>query len=213
MSRVFIPLGHNEDDTKLEILEHICLQAKYCFKCKLHKTRNNVVFGLGDTSSDIVFVGEAPGADEDQQGKPFVGQAGKLLTELIESVGWKRDDVYIFNTVCCRPPNNRKPEPDEIKACKPWFSMQMQMLNPKVIIALGATATETVCGFGAGITRRRGMWEEYIIQTISGARAIPVMPMNHPAALLRNPQLKKLAILDLNTVKQWLKTTINCGAN
>jgi uracil-DNA glycosylase len=163
-----------------------------CSRCKLCKGRTQIVFGTGNPKAELVFVGEGPGADEDAQGVPFVGKAGQLLTKMIEAMGFSRDDVYICNVVKCRPPNNRNPEPDEIAACEPFLIAQLHSIQPKVIVALGKFAAQTLLRDSTPITRLRGQWREYA--------GIPLMPTFHPAYLLRSPQEKKKAWLDLQQV-------------
>ncbi|MCC7072577.1 MAG: uracil-DNA glycosylase [Deltaproteobacteria bacterium] len=148
-----------------------------CTRCKLHRGRSRLVFGVGNPNAALVFVGEGPGADEDRQGIPFVGQAGKLLTRMIEAMGFARDDVYICNVVKCRPPSNRDPEPDEVEACEPFLQAQLAVLRPLAIVALGRHAAQTLLRTKTPITRMRGTWQEY--------RGIPLMPTYHPSYLLR----------------------------
>ncbi|MBI1948285.1 MAG: uracil-DNA glycosylase [Deltaproteobacteria bacterium] len=148
-----------------------------CTRCKLHRGRSRLVFGVGNPNAALVFVGEGPGADEDRQGIPFVGKAGQLLTKMIEAMGFRRDDVYICNVVKCRPPSNRDPEPDEVLACEPFLQAQLAILHPLVIVALGRHAAQTLLRSKTPITRLRGGWQEY--------RGIPLMPTYHPSYLLR----------------------------
>jgi len=163
-----------------------------CTRCKLHKTRNKIVFGDGSPKADLVFVGEGPGADEDAQGLPFVGRAGKLLTQMIEAMGLKRPDVYICNVVKCRPPGNRQPEKDEVEACSPFLFRQLDVIQPKVIVCLGATAAQTLLQTNRGISHFRGEWLEY--------RGFKMMATYHPAYLLRNPAAKSEVWKDLQKV-------------
>jgi DNA polymerase len=163
-----------------------------CTRCKLHKTRNKIVFGDGSCKADLVFVGEGPGADEDAQGLPFVGRAGKLLTQMIEAMGLKRPDVYICNVVKCRPPGNRQPEKDEVEACSPFLFRQLDVLQPKVIVCLGATAAQTLLQTNRGISHFRGEWLDY--------RGYKMMATYHPAYLLRNPAAKSEVWKDLQKV-------------
>jgi uracil-DNA glycosylase family 4 len=164
-----------------------------CTRCKLHKGRKTIVFGEGNPSSALVFVGEGPGYEEDQQGRPFVGAAGQLLTDIIvKGMKLRREDVYICNIVKCRPPNNRNPEPDEIDACEPFLLKQLEAIKPKIIIALGNIAAKTLLKTGEGITSLRGRWQKY--------HGIPVMPTFHPAYLLRNPKDKALVWKDIKKV-------------
>ncbi len=163
-----------------------------CRRCKLCQGRTQIVFGVGNPRAELVFVGEGPGEQEDLQGVPFVGAAGQLLTKMIEAMKFHRDDVYICNVVKCRPPGNRNPEPDEIAACEPFLKAQLAALKPKVIVALGKFAAQTLLRDATPITRLRGRWREY--------EGIPLMPTYHPAYLLRTPAEKKLAWLDLQDV-------------
>ena len=149
-----------------------------CKRCKLCQARTNIVFGVGDPRAKLMFVGEGPGADEDAQGEPFVGRAGQKLNEMIRAIGLERKDVYIANVVKCRPPGNRDPEPDEVKTCSPFLFRQIEIIQPKVIVALGSPATKTLLETKAGITTLRGRWGQF--------RGIPVMPTFHPAYLLRS---------------------------
>jgi DNA polymerase len=176
-------------------LEEIRAELGDCRRCKLCSGRTNIVFGVGNPKAELVFVGEGPGADEDEQGIPFVGKAGQLLTKMIEAMGFEREQVYICNVVKCRPPNNRNPEPDEVAACEPFLRAQLGAIEPKVIVALGKLAAQTLLRDGTPITRLRGNWREYC--------GIPLMPTFHPAYLLRNPAEKKNAWLDLRQVMKF----------
>jgi DNA polymerase len=173
-------------------LEEVRNDLGDCTRCKLCSGRTHIVFGVGNPKAELVFVGEGPGADEDEQGIPFVGKAGQLLTKMIEAMGFSRDEVYICNVVKCRPPNNRNPEPDEIEACSPFLRAQLASIRPKVIVTLGKCAAQSLLGDGTPITRLRGNWREY--------GGIPVMPTFHPAYLLRSPAEKKNAWADLRQV-------------
>lgn len=163
-----------------------------CQRCKLCTGRKNIVFGVGNPRAELVFVGEGPGAEEDLQGVPFVGAAGQLLTKMIEAMGFHRDEVYICNVVKCRPPGNRNPEPDEVKACEPFLRAQLRAVEPKAIVALGKFAAQTLLRDGTPITRLRGQWREY--------EGIRLMPTFHPAYLLRQPAEKRKAWEDLQQV-------------
>jgi DNA polymerase len=154
-----------------------------------------------------MFVGEAPGQTEDEQGRPFVGRAGKLLDEMIASIGLKRRSVYIANICKCRPPNNRKPAPAEMKACISYLHAQITVIRPKVIVALGATAVEGLLGPGVGVTQRHGHWEVYEIVTEKGSDNIYAMPAFHPSYLLRSPDKKEEALKDFFRVKEMI-----CGS-
>jgi len=164
-----------------------------CTRCALHAGRTQTVFARGSAKSGLCFVGEGPGADEDAQGFPFVGKAGQLLDRMIGAMGFERDDVYVANIVKCRPPNNRKPESEEMAACMPYLSEQLELVAPQVIVALGATAVQGMFGTTEGITRMRGRWRLYRGQ-------IAVMPTFHPAYLLRNPAAKREVWEDLQAV-------------
>jgi DNA polymerase len=177
-----------KDDTLLKVREDL----GECTRCKLHKTRNQIVFGDGSSKARLVFVGEGPGADEDEQGLPFVGRAGKLLTQMIEAMGLQRKDVYICNVVKCRPPGNRAPEPDEVTPCSPFLLRQIDVMNPKVIVCLGAVAAKTLLNTTRGISQFRGQWLEW--------RGYKLMATYHPAFLLRNPPAKSEVWKDLQMV-------------
>ncbi|MET0594623.1 MAG: uracil-DNA glycosylase, partial [Polyangiaceae bacterium] len=176
------PLSPEREAARVRLVA-LADEIKSCTKCALYAGRTQTVFARGNTAAELCFVGEGPGADEDAEGFPFVGKAGQLLDRMIAAMGYARDDVYICNIVKCRPPNNRKPEPDEMSQCTPYLREQLELVSPKAIVALGATAVEGLLGAGGGITRLRGQWKLY--------RAIPVMPTFHPAYLLRNPEAKR----------------------
>lgn len=171
-------------------------EAMECRRCGLCETRTKVVFSAGTCRVPLVFVGEAPGADEDRQGFPFVGRAGQLLTKIIEAIGLTREDVYICNVLKCRPPENRNPAPDEIVACSPFLSRQLAILKPKVICALGLFAAQRLTGQAIPIGKLRGRWFEY--------EGIPLLPTYHPAALLRNPALKATVWEDVQLLRRRL---------
>jgi DNA polymerase len=169
-----------------------------CTACELHKTRTQAVFGVGDENADWLFIGEAPGADEDAQGEPFVGQAGKLLDNMLKSIGLKRgDNVYIANVVKSRPPNNRNPLPDEIAACMPYLRRQIELIQPKLIVTLGKIASEALLGREATIASLRGKVHAY--------QGIPLIVTYHPAYLLRTLQDKARAWEDLCLAKQTMQ--------
>jgi uracil-DNA glycosylase family 4 len=163
-----------------------------CTRCKLHKGRNKIVFGDGNPKAELVFVGEGPGADEDAQGLPFVGRAGKLLTQMIEAMGLQRKDVYICNVVKCRPPENRAPEKDEVTTCSPFLLRQIDAIAPKVIVCLGSVAAQTLLETNRGISHFRGQWLEF--------RGRKLLATYHPAYLLRNPSAKGEVWKDLQKV-------------
>lgn len=165
-----------------------------CSRCKLHTLgRKKVVFGVGNPAADLMFVGEAPGADEDIQGEPFVGRAGQLLTKIIEAIGLTRGDVYIANVIKCRPPGNRNPEPDEVEQCEPFLFRQIDIIKPKVIVALGKFAAQSLLKTTDPITRLRGREYKY--------REAILMPTYHPAYLLRNPSAKRDVWEDMKRVR------------
>jgi DNA polymerase len=177
-------------EAKTAAFADLCQRALACMKCEhLAASRKTVVFGVGDPNSQLMFVGEAPGADEDEQGEPFVGKAGQLLTKIIQTMGLSRDTVYIANILKCRPDTpgqsagNRKPTPEEMQTCIPFLHEQIDLIQPKVIVALGATAVEGLLGKTIGITKLRGQWRTY--------RGTPLMPTYHPAYLLRNQALSE----------------------
>ena len=167
-----------------------------CPRCKLSKHRTNIVFGQGNPNADLMFVGEAPGADEDEQGLAFVGRAGQLLTKIIEAIGMKREDVWICNVLKCRPPNNRNPEVDEVAACRPFLEEQIRLISPRAIVTLGTFAAQVLLETDEPIGRLRGRW-----RSAHGAR---VMPTFHPAFLLRSPERKKDVWEDLKLVRDHL---------
>ena len=169
---------------KEEMLKKVCQEMANCQLCPLGKTRQNLVFGDGNSHAQIVFVGEAPGADEDEQGLPFVGRAGQLLTDIIvKGMKLERKDVYICNILKCRPPGNRNPLPDEISKCEPFLKKQLQIISPKIICALGTFAAQTLLKTDIPISALRGRFHSY--------EGIKLMPTYHPAYLLRNPSAKK----------------------
>jgi uracil-DNA glycosylase family 4 len=169
-----------------------------CTRCKLHRLgRRQIVFGVGNPDADLMFVGEAPGADEDIQGFPFVGRAGQLLTKIIEAIGLKRDDVYIANVIKCRPPQNRNPEQDEVDTCEPFLFQQVDVISPKVIVALGSFASRALLRTLDPISRLRGRVYEY-----RGAKLVPTF---HPAFLLRNPASKREVWEDMKVVRELLR--------
>lgn len=167
-----------------------------CPRCKLSKTRTNLVFGQGNPKAELMFVGEAPGRDEDEQGLAFVGKAGQLLTRIIEAMGKKRDDVFIANVLKCRPPNNRNPEPDEVATCRPFLFEQIRLIGPRVIVTLGTFAAQAVIETDEPIGRLRGRWRT--------AQGVKVMPTFHPAFLLRSPERKKDVWEDMKLVRDFL---------
>lgn len=194
------------DEAPVQDLSGLKASLQGCVSCKLHSTRTNIVFGEGSDRAELMFIGEGPGADEDIQGRPFVGKAGQLLTSLIEKLGLKREIVYIANIVKCRPPNNRDPERDEREACMPYLDAQIGLIRPKVIIALGKIAVYTLMGAAEPITKFsimkvRGRFFEYR----RGGLVIPVMPTYHPSYLLRNPSAKWDVWNDAQLVMKFLR--------
>ncbi len=172
-----------ESADKASALASLKDEVLSCTACALHETRNSTVFGAGNPDADVVFIGEAPGRDEDIQGEPFVGRSGKLLTKIMSAIGYGRDDVFICNILKCRPPNNRDPQREEVIACEPHLKRQLAILNPRVICCLGRVAAQTLLGTDASLKRLR--------QTVHFYEGIPVMATYHPAALLRNPGWKR----------------------
>jgi DNA polymerase len=194
---LFGSVEYIEGDT----LETIRADMGECTRCRLHKQRHKIVFGAGNGKASLVFVGEGPGHDEDMQGLPFVGRAGKLLTQMIEAMGLVRDDVYICNIVKCRPPENRTPEKDEVETCSPFLLRQLGVIRPKVIVCLGNVASQTLLGTHKSISQYRGQWFDY-----RGARMIATY---HPAYLLRNPAAKADVWVDLKKVMVELGLPLN----
>jgi len=180
-------------------LREVAKRVSVCTLCPLHQTRTKTVPGQGSSHPEIMFIGEGPGADEDQQGLAFVGKAGQLLTKIVEAMGFKRDEVFIGNIVKCRPPDNRVPLPDEMTACLPYLKEQIALLQPKVIVALGATAVKGLLNTQTGITKLRGQWMSY--------QGIDLMPTYHPAYLLRNPDGKRDVWEDMKAVLEHLGRT------
>jgi uracil-DNA glycosylase family 4 len=179
---------------ELQAIEPMVEIGPACTRCKLHTMgRRQVVFGVGNPNADLMFVGEAPGADEDMQGEPFVGRAGQLLTKIIEAIGMTREDVYIANVIKCRPPQNRNPEPDEVEQCEPFLFRQIETIKPKVIVALGKFAAQSLLKTSDPITRIRGREYKY--------RDAILMPTYHPAYLLRNPSSKREVWEDMKRVR------------
>ena len=181
-------------DAKLSLVKNA---VSHCQKCPLGKMRRNIVFGSGNMNARLMFIGEAPGHDEDMQAMPFVGEAGMLLTKIIEAMAIKREDVYICNILKCRPPQNRNPLPEEISMCIDYLYSQIDIIKPKIICALGKFASQTLLRIEAPISKIRGSWHEY--------RGIRFMPTYHPAYLLRNPGDKKLVWEDMKKIMEALK--------
>jgi uracil-DNA glycosylase family 4 len=176
-----------------ESLEKVASYVRQCHNCALCQTRTHAVAGDGNANApDLMFIGEGPGTEEDAQGHSFVGKAGKLLTKMIEAMGYQREQVYLTNVVKCLPPNNRTPLPEEMEKCLPYLQQQIRLVKPKIIIGLGATAIKGLLGKTSGITRLRGTWQEY--------EGIKLMPTFHPSYLLRDPSKKKVVWQDLQLV-------------
>jgi len=168
-----------------------------CQRCKLHRLgRSKIVFGVGNPKAKLMFIGEGPGEEEDKRGEPFVGRAGQLLNKIIDAMGLNRQEVYIANTVKCRPPDNRNPEPDEVSTCRPFWQKQIEIIQPQLIVTLGSVATKTVLETEEGISKLRGVFQDF--------RGTPVMPTYHPAFLLRSPGMKKFTWEDMKKVMERL---------
>jgi len=189
-------LSHRETSAPVS-LDGIKREMGDCTRCRLHENRQSVVFGEGNPHAVLVFVGEAPGREEDLQGRPFVGKAGELLTRIIEAIDLTREEVYIANIVKCRPPQNRNPQPDEIQTCLPFLRKQLEAIKPKIICALGTFAAQTLLETAERISILRGQFYAY-----QGAR---LMPTYHPAFLLRNPQFKRDVWEDMKAIKEEYK--------
>lgn len=177
-------------------LAALAREAEACERCRLSRGRAHVVFGTGDPDADLMFIGEGPGAEEDRQGLPFVGPAGELLNKIIRAIGLTREQVYIANVVKCRPPGNRDPQPDEASACRPFLERQIELIQPKVIVALGRVAAQALLGTDQPLGRMRGRWH-----TVQG---VPTMVTYHPAALLRNAAWKRPTWEDMQAVRDRL---------
>ena len=191
-------VARNSPDRE-EALQQIRAEIGDCTRCKLHRLgRKQIVFGVGNPNADLMFVGEAPGADEDIQGFPFVGRAGQLLTKIIEAIGLRREDVYIANVIKCRPPENRNPEPDEVETCEPFLFQQIDSIQPKVIVALGTFAAKALLKTQDPISRLRGRAFDY--------RGATLIPTFHPAFLLRSPDRKRDVWEDMKKVRALLQT-------
>jgi DNA polymerase len=186
-----------EQACRRESLEEIRADLEDCRRCSLCKGRKNIVFGVGNPDARIVFVGEAPGREEDLKGEPFVGEAGRLLDRILFAMGLRREDVYICNVEKCRPPQNRDPRPEEIEACEPFLKRQLAAIRPQLIVTLGRFAAQTLLRDQSPIGRLRGAWRQY--------EGIPLMPTYHPAYLLRNPAGKREVWEDMKTVMQRLQ--------
>ena len=193
------PPGRIRGPESAETLTELRTSLLGCQRCRLCESRTQVVFGTGNPNAELVFVGEAPGAEEDRQGTPFVGESGQLLTRMIEAMGYSRDEVYICNVIKCRPPNNRNPGPDELAECEPFLRQQLSLLKPKAMVALGKFAAQALLRETTPISSLRGIWREY--------EGIPLMPTYHPAYLLRQPNEKRKVWSDLQDVMRRLGKT------
>jgi len=194
-------LKKNKIDSGKISLEEFHQQIKNCAKCHLHKTRTNFVFGIGNENADIVFVGEAPGREEDLKGEPFVGEAGKLLNKILLSVNFKREEVYIGNVLKCRPPENREPLPEEIEICQPHLLKQIEIIRPKFVCALGRVSAQTLLSTKIALGKLRGGFHDY--------NGMKLLATYHPAALLRYPQYKKDTWEDMKLLRKEYDKTIS----
>jgi uracil-DNA glycosylase family 4 len=192
-----VPVAADDAAERAAALAALGASTEGCTRCRLAEGRHKVVFGSGNPNADLMFIGEAPGAEEDRQGLPFVGAAGELLTRIIQAMEMTRDEVYIANVVKCRPPGNRDPQPDEVAACRGFLERQVALVRPRVIVALGRIAAQALLGTDSPIGQMRGRW--YTIQ------GVPAMVTYHPAALLRNPALKRPTWEDLQQVRDRLR--------
>ena len=186
----------NDAAERRDRLVEVYHEASGCTKCPLSATRTKVVFGNGNSDAELMFVGEAPGVEEDRQGLPFVGRAGGLLTQLLEEIGMSRDDVFVANVLKCRPPGNRDPQPGEIESCRPYLERQVELIQPRVIATLGNFATKLLSGNPTGITRVRGTPQVHEL----GGRTVFLLPLFHPAAALRTPSLAETLRADFATI-------------
>ncbi len=175
----------SDAEARRERLVEVYNEASVCERCPLSETRNRVVFGSGNADADLMFVGEAPGAEEDRQGLPFVGRAGAFLTELLGGIGMRREDAFIANVLKCRPPGNRDPQPEEIESCRPYLEQQVELIRPRVICTLGNFSTKLLTANQTGITKVRGRPQQHLI----GGRFVHLLPLFHPAAGLRTPRV------------------------
>jgi DNA polymerase len=189
------------NSSRVMTLEEVQKELGDCKRCKLHRTRRTIVFGEGNERATLMFIGEGPGYDEDVQGRPFVGKAGQLLTKIIESINLSREEVYIANVIKCRPPQNRNPEPDEIKSCNPFLMKQIRVIHPKIICALGTFSAQTLLKTDAKISALRGRFFDL--------EDIKVIPTYHPAFLLRNPERKKEVWEDMKQIAELIKNPVH----
>jgi DNA polymerase len=188
-----------------ERLVEVYNQASVCDLCPLSETRNRVVFGAGNADADLMFVGEAPGAEEDRQGLPFVGRAGAFLNELLEGIDLRREDVFIANVLKCRPPGNRDPQPEEIDSCRPYLEQQVELIQPRVIGTLGNFSTKLLTAKPTGITKVRGTPQQHLM----GGRHLYLLPLFHPAAGLRTPRVAKQLREDFERIPDLLEEPLH----
>ena len=193
------PRGEHSDPGDATPWDMLAAEAHDCTRCRLAGTRTNVVFGVGDPNADLMFIGEAPGREEDLQAEPFVGRAGQLLTDIIKAMQLSREQVYIANVIKCRPPENRNPEPDELEQCRPFIRRQVELIQPRVIVTLGRFGLQSLTGRDYAISSVRGSWLDY--------DGIRLMPTYHPAYLLRTPSAKKDVWADMKKVMAELGIT------
>lgn len=191
------PSDMSDKEKRIKLLEDLRQEMLICHKCPLSKSRTHLVFGIGNPMADLMFVGEAPGRDEDLQGEPFVGRAGQLLNKIIEAIGMNRSDIYIANVLKCRPPGNRSPLPEEIVLCMPYLIKQIEIIKPKVLCALGTFAAQTLLNTKDPVGKLRGRFHDY--------KGIPIMVTFHPAYLLRNPNDKAKVWDDMKKVRDLLQ--------
>jgi uracil-DNA glycosylase len=191
-------------EQRRERLVELYKQVSNCTRCPLHETRTKAVFGAGNADADLMFVGEAPGADEDRQGLPFVGRAGQLLNQLLEEIGLAREDVFIANVLKSRPPGNRDPQPLEIETCRPYLFEQVRLIEPRVVCTLGNFATKLLSGSPVGITKVRGAPQVHDL----GGRIVFLLPLFHPAAALRTPAVKETLKGDFARLPELLTTAL-----
>jgi uracil-DNA glycosylase len=190
----------SDAEVRRQELVEVYQQASVCERCLLSETRNRVVFGAGNADADLMFVGEAPGAEEDRQGLPFVGRAGAFLTDLLEGIELNREDVFVANVLKCRPPGNRDPQPEEIDSCRPYLEKQVELIQPRVIATLGNFSTKLLTANPTGITKVRGTPQEHPI----GGRWVYMLPLFHPAAGLRTPRVAEQLREDFRRIPELL---------
>lgn len=181
------------------VWDQLAQRVRACTACELHRTRTQTVFGVGNRQAEILVIGEAPGADEDAQGEPFVGRAGQLLNSILRGMGWPRETVYIANVLKCRPPGNRDPSPVEAQCCRPFLQQQIDLIRPKVILAVGRIAAQNLLATDTPIGKLRGRWHQF------GPQGIPLLVTYHPAYLLRSPSEKRKVWADLKTLRAALR--------